>query len=46
MWVKMKALLLNNEGINAGECWFDSAGQQCHHFHLSSLHHGVLFILS
>lgn len=41
----MKALLLNNECIDVGKCWFDSAAQQSHHFHPSSASHGVSFIL-
>ena len=41
----MKVLLLNNEGIDVGKCWFDSAAQQSNHFHPSSASHGVGFIL-
>lgn len=37
---------MNNEGLDVGKCWSDSAAQQCHHVHLFSVCHGASFILT
>lgn len=36
---------MNNKALDVGKYWFDSAFQHCHHFSLSSVCHGVNFIL-